>query len=82
MHTLSMLLVVSNPCCDCGGKSIVKPISGTVRAMLHNQIGRYTNECTFRLNEGNCERHTLDRLESFVGKAFRHRITYRKPSST
>ena len=41
-------------------------------------LHRYVNECTFRLNEARCERHTLDRLESFVTKAFRHRITYRE----
>ena len=40
-------------------------------------LARYANECTFRLNEGNVENHTLDRLESFASRAFQHRITYR-----
>ena len=37
-------------------------------------LARYANECTFRLNEGNVENHTLDRLESFASRAFQHRI--------
>ena len=37
---------------------------------------RYINECTFRLNEANVKIHTLDRLEAFVARAFKHRITY------
>ena len=40
-------------------------------------LHRYVNECTFRLNEGRCERHTMDRLNSLAFKAFQHRITYR-----
>ena len=30
-------------------------------------LGRYVDEFTFRLNEGNVARHTLERLDSFVG---------------
>ncbi len=40
-------------------------------------IGRYLNEFTFRLNEGNVERHTLDRLNSFVDATAGRRITYK-----
>lgn len=29
-------------------------------------LGRYVNEFTFRLNDGNCKRHTLLRLERLV----------------
>ena len=36
------------------------------------------NEATFRLNEGNCKIHTLDRIAAFTDKAFRHRITYKE----
>ena len=39
---------------------------------------RYVDECTFRLNEGRCQRHTLERLDSLTAKAFQHRITYRE----
>jgi transposase-like protein len=40
-------------------------------------ISRYMNEFTFRLNEGNVERHTLDRLASFVTAVAGRRITYK-----
>lgn len=39
-------------------------------------IGRYLNEFTFRLNEGNVERHTMERLDSFVDATAGRRITY------
>ena len=42
-------------------------------------LHRYVNETTFRLNKANRNVHTWDRLAVFAGKAFRHRITYRKP---
>ena len=41
-------------------------------------IGRYMNEFTFRLNEGNVERHTIDRLDSFVSAVAGRRITYKE----
>jgi transposase-like protein len=39
-------------------------------------IGRYVDEFTFRLNDGNVKRHTLDRLESFIRVTAGRRITY------
>ena len=56
-------------------------IHGTWHHVSTKHLARYVSECTFRLNEGRCERHTLDRLSSFVGKAFKHRITYRELSA-
>ena len=41
-------------------------------------LHRYVNEATFRLNEGNCKIHILDRLASFAERAFQHRITYKE----
>ena len=35
------------------------------------------DEFTFRLNEGNVERHTLDRLDSFVDGVAGKRLTYK-----
>ena len=58
-----------------------RSIHGTWHHVSPKHLHRYANECTFRLNEGNCERHTLDRLGSFVSKAFNHRITYRELAS-
>ena len=55
-----------------------RSIHGTWHHVSEKHLFRYTNECTFRLNEGNVKIHTLDRLASFVANAFRHRITYRE----
>lgn len=39
-------------------------------------LGRYVNEFTFRLNDGNCQRHTLARLDSLVAATVGKRISY------
>lgn len=39
-------------------------------------VGRYVNEFAFRLNDGNCKRHTLKRLDSLVDAAAGKRLTY------
>ena len=39
-------------------------------------LQRYINEFTFRLNEGNCKIHTLDRIDSLLGMAVGKRLTY------
>lgn len=41
-------------------------------------LGRYVDEFTFRLNQGNVVRHTLDRLDSFVDAVVGKRITYKE----
>jgi len=58
-----------------------RSIHGTGHHVSPKHLSRYANECTFRLNEARCERHTLDRLASFTAKAFKHRITYRELSA-
>ncbi len=40
-------------------------------------LGRYVDEFSFRLNEGNVERHTLQRLDSFVDGVVGKRLTYK-----
>ena len=40
-------------------------------------LGRYVDEFTFRLNEGNVKRHTLQRLDSFVDGVAGKRLTYK-----
>jgi transposase-like protein len=40
-------------------------------------LGRYVDEFTFRLNEGNVRHHTLDRLDNFVIGAAGKRLTYK-----
>ena len=39
-------------------------------------MARYIDEFTFRLNEGNVKRPTLERLESLVKGAVGKRLTY------
>jgi len=58
-----------------------RSIHGTWHHVSPKHLHRYASECTFRLNEGWCERHTLDRLVSFAAKAFKHRLTYRELSA-
>ena len=41
-------------------------------------LGRYVDEFAFRLNEGNVERHTWERLASFVNAVAGKRITYKE----
>jgi transposase-like protein len=52
-------------------------IYGTFHHVSEKHLGRYVNEFTFRLNEGNVERHTLRRLESFVDGVAGKRLTYK-----
>jgi len=40
--------------------------------------GRYVNEFTFRLNEGNVQRHTFQRLNSLISAAAKRHITYKE----
>ena len=41
-------------------------------------LRRYVGEFAWRLNEGNCQRHTLARLDSFVDATVGRRLTYRE----
>lgn len=40
-------------------------------------LSRYVNEFTFRLNEGNVERQSMERLTSLIEKAVGKRLTYK-----
>ena len=52
-------------------------IVGTFHHVSEKHLGRNVDEFTFRLNEGNVERHTLDRLDSFVDGVAGKRLTYK-----
>lgn len=39
-------------------------------------LGRYVHESSFRLNEGNVARKTLDSLDSFIAGVANKRLTY------
>jgi transposase-like protein len=53
-----------------------RSIYGTWHKVSVKHLGRYVSEVSFRLNDGNVERHTLNRLESFVDAADGKRLTY------
>jgi hypothetical protein len=49
---------------------------GVYHKVSVKHLGRYVDEFTFRLNEGNVKIHTLDRLDSFVDGMADKRLTY------
>ena len=52
--------------------------TGVYHQWSFKHMARYVNEFTFRLNEGNVRRHTMDRLNDLVAGTFGKRLTYRK----
>ncbi len=52
-------------------------IHGVYHHVSEQHLHRYVDEFAFRLNEGNCQRHTLDRLDSFVVNVAGKRLTYK-----
>jgi transposase-like protein len=53
-------------------------IYGVYHHVSPKHLGRYVDEATFRLNDGNVKRHTLQRLESFVDGTAGKRLTYKR----
>lgn len=53
-----------------------RSIYGTWHQVSIKHLGRYVDEVAFRLNAGKVERHTLDRLDSFVDGVDGKRLTY------
>ena len=51
--------------------------TGTYHHFDLKHLQRYLNEFTFRLNEGNCEVDTIDRMEAFARGIGNKRIAYR-----
>ncbi|MEJ0026822.1 MAG: IS1595 family transposase [Rhizomicrobium sp.] len=50
---------------------------GVYHHASEKHLHRYVDEFTFRLNEGDVKRHTMDRLDSLVGKTSGKRPTYK-----
>lgn len=53
-------------------------IIGVYHSTSKKHLGRYVDEFTFRLNDGNVKVRTLDRLDSFVVATAGKRITYKE----
>ena len=49
---------------------------GVYHHVTPKHLGRYVNEFTFRLNEGDVKRHTLARLDSMIAATVGQRLTY------
>lgn len=52
-------------------------LHGVYHHASEKHLARYVNEFTFRLNDGDVKRHTLERLASLVSASFGLRITYK-----
>lgn len=50
----------------------------TYHHVSKKHIDRYVNEFTFRLNEGNCQIDTIDRIKSLVTGAKFIKLTYKE----
>lgn len=74
--------------CDCGGvsKNRIESVWAVMKRGLHGvchhanekHLGRYVNEFTFRRNDGDMKRHTLQRQDSLVSASIGPRITYKE----
>lgn len=53
-------------------------VHGVYHHASDKHLGRYVNEFTFRLNEGNVKRHTFQRLNSLIAATAKRRITYKE----
>lgn len=53
-------------------------LHGVYHHASEKHLGRYVNEFTFRLNDGDVRRHTMERLGSLIEASFGPRITYKE----
>ncbi len=53
-------------------------LHGTYHHASPKHLHRYVDEFAFRLNEGNVERHTMDRIDSLLDAAVGKRLTYER----
>lgn len=51
---------------------------GVYHSFSKKHLQRYVNEFVYRLNEGNVKIHTMDRIDSLLGRAMKNHVTYAK----
>jgi transposase-like protein len=51
---------------------------GVYHSFSEKHLQRYVDEFAYRLNEGNCKVHTMDRIDALLRKTSGKRITYKK----
>ena len=52
-------------------------LNGVYHQVSKKHLARYVDEFSFRLNDGDVKRHTIERLNSFVDAIAGKRITYK-----
>ena len=60
------------------GAILKRSIIGTWHHVSVKHLQRYVDEATFRLNEGNCEVDTIDRITAVVTRMGGKRVPYRE----
>ncbi len=53
-------------------------LHGIYHHVSADHLGRYVSEFTFRLNDGNVKRHSMERLSSLVSATVGRRLTYKQ----
>jgi transposase-like protein len=56
--------------------TLKRGLQGVYHHASKKHLGRYVDEFTFRLNDGNVKIQTLDRLNSFIAASVQKRLTY------
>ena len=54
-----------------------RSVTGTWHHVSNKHLGRYVNEAAFRLNEGNCEMDTIDRMEALAKGIGGRKLSYK-----
>ena len=55
-----------------------RPVKGYQKLIVNHSMGEYVKEFTFRLNQGNCQIDTVDRMRSFIVGSVNKYISYRE----
>lgn len=55
---------------------LLRGLVGVYHHVTPKHLGRYVHEFTFRLNDGDVKRRTMDRLDSLIALTVGRRLTY------